>query len=77
MPEICHVCGEPADDTNSAICNNCDQRFHLRIRADSDGPECGEVWVNEQFLSMEFACRQCLGTLGGTGSVEPPVGKGH
>lgn len=75
MPEICHVCSAPADDTNSAICHGCDQRFHLRLRDDSDGPECGEVWINEQFLSMEFACRICIGST--REGSEPPVGKGH
>jgi len=77
MPETCHVCGQPADDTNSTICLECDQRFHLRLRTDSGGPECGEVWINEQFLSMEFACNRCLGTRSVTDSAEPPVGRGH
>lgn len=77
MPETCHVCEQPADETDSAICLECDQRFHLRLRADSDGPECGEVWINEQFLSMEFACNRCLGTRSAADSVEPPVGKVH
>lgn len=75
MPETCHVCGQPADDTNSSICNNCGQRFHLRLREDAEGPECGTVWINEQFLSMEFACNTCLGES--LGEEEPPVGRGH
>jgi hypothetical protein len=77
MPETCHVCGQAADDTDSAICLECDRRFHLRLVADSDGPECGEVWINEQFLSMEFACNRCLGARCAADSAEPPVGKGH
>lgn len=76
MSETCHVCGEAADDTNSTLCNNCDLRFHLRLREDSDGPECGRVWINEQFLSMEFACNICLGESEGA-PAEPPVGQGH
>jgi len=75
MPDTCRICGQPAHDTDSALCNNCDQRFHLRLRADSDGPECGSVWINEQFLSLEYACQRCLGSSGA--DPEPPVGQGH
>lgn len=75
--EFCNVCGQPADDTNSALCNECDQRFHLRLRANSDGPECGEVWINAQYLSMEFACNKCLGAHTSGETAEPPVGRGH
>ncbi len=64
----CRVCGEPADDSASAVCNNCDEPFHLRLRNDADGKDCGEVWINEQYLSLEFACFACL-------KGEPPVGK--
>lgn len=77
--ETCHICGQPADDNNSAVCLQCDRRFHLRLRADADGPECGQVWINEQFLSMEFGCNHCLGAgpAPKASSVEPPVGHGH
>jgi hypothetical protein len=75
MPETCHVCNQPADTTNSALCNNCGLRFHLRLRADATGPECGRVWINEQFLALEYACNPCLGAP--EGQVEPPVGQAH
>ena len=29
---VCHVCGEPLTDTNSAVCNTCGNAFHLRLR---------------------------------------------
>ena len=75
---VCRVCGLAADDSNSAVCNNCDQRFHLRLRNDADGKDCGEVWINEQYLSLEFACFSCLGTAPAPGGgAEPPVGRGH
>ncbi len=57
----CHICNDPVDATNSALCNTCGQRFHLRLRRDAVGKDCGEVWINEQFLALEFACLYCLG----------------
>lgn len=69
----CRACGEPLGETDFATCNNCHQRYHLRLRNDSEGKDCGEVWINEEYLSLEFACFPCLGR----GSTEPPVGRGH
>ncbi len=74
--EVCCVCGGPADDTNSATCNSCNSRYHLRLRNDSPGADCGDVWINEQYLSLEFACFICLGAAGQRSS-EPPVGPRH
>ncbi len=75
----CHVCGQAADEANSAVCNSCERRFHLRLRNDADGKDCGEVWINEQYLSLEFACFACLGTgpASERSEPEPPVGRGH
>ena len=74
----CRVCGEPADDSASAVCNNCEAPFHLRLRNDADGKDCGEVWINEQYLSLEFACFACLCGEAPPGQAEePPVGRGH
>jgi hypothetical protein len=77
QPPACHVCHDPLTDSNSAVCNTCGNSFHLRLRNDAEGRDCGEVWINEQFLSLEFACFACLGreTIVSTG--EPPVGRGH
>lgn len=73
----CH-CGEEMTEQNSAVCNSCFQRFHLRLRNDAEGKDCGDVWINEQYLSLEFACFSCLGAAGRpSGTAEPPVGKGH
>lgn len=71
---ICHVCGEPIEGAVT-LCNNCDRPFHLRQREDGEGKDCGEVWVNEQFLSLEFACNVCLGKV--PAAPEPPVAHGH
>lgn len=75
----CHVCTEAVTDTNSSVCNHCDRRFHLRLRNDADGPDCGDVRINEQYLALEFACFECLGVGRGLedGAGEPPVGSAH
>ncbi len=74
---ICTVCGEPADEDASQLCNNCDGRFHLRLRDGDDGKDCGEVWINERYMSLEFACFTCLGNGPPSTASEPPVGSGH
>ena len=57
---VCTVCGEPGDGKTTSICNVCGEPFHLNPRNDVPGRDCGAVWINEQFLSLEFACQRCL-----------------
>jgi len=71
----CAVCAEPAEEAASALCGVCDRRFHLNQRNDIDGKDCGEVWIDEQYLSLRFACFNCLGRS--TATNEPPIGSGH
>ncbi len=88
----CAVCGEPAaEESTSALCGECDRPFHLNQRNDIEGKDCGDVWVDEQFLSLRFACFTCLrpdadarsGRPSGRGETapgseaEPPVGTQH
>ena len=60
----CAVCGEPAEAALSAECNWCDTRFHLNQRNDVEARDCGKVWIDEQFMALQFACDNCL-TNGG------------
>ncbi len=74
----CAVCGEAVEESASGMCGECDQPFHFNQRNDVDGKDCGDVWVDEEYLSLRFACANCL--RGGAlpdGQPEPPVGKGH
>jgi hypothetical protein len=75
----CTVCGEAAEESASAQCGECAQPFHLTRRNDVDGKDCGDVWVDEQYLSLRFVCFNCLGPQAGVGGgqVEPPVGERH
>jgi hypothetical protein len=74
----CAVCGEAAEELTSALCGECDRPFHLNQRNDVIGKDCGEVWVDEQYLSLRFACFTCLrGEAAAGGQAEPPVGERH
>ena len=74
----CSVCGEAAEESATAVCGVCDRPFHLNQRNDIDAKDCGDVWVDEQYLSLRFACFTCLGRQPPAGpGDEPPVGQGH
>lgn len=73
----CAVCSGPVDDGNSRICHNCERPFHLRLVESAHGEDCGEVWINEQYLSLEFACNKCLGNAPASVPAEPPIGSNH
>ena len=57
---ICIVCNEPAEAPMTADCNWCDGRYHLNQRNDVEAKDCGQVWVDEQYLALQFACNACL-----------------
>jgi hypothetical protein len=57
---ICTVCDEPAAAPMTAECNWCNRRYHLNQRNDVAGRDCGQVWVDEQYLALQFACNTCL-----------------
>ncbi len=56
----CTVCGEQAEAGASALCNGCGELYHLVLTQDTEGKDCGEVWLNEEFLALEFGCARCL-----------------
>lgn len=57
---VCAVCGEAADLKMTAECNSCDRRYHLNQRNDIEAKDCGHVWIDEQFLALQFACNDCV-----------------
>ena len=67
----CAVCGEPMTFVQSAECNWCDQRYHLNQRNDVEAKDCGQVWIDEQFLALQFACNNCLAADQPGASVAP------
>jgi hypothetical protein len=56
----CTVCGEQAPVSATAECNWCSQPYHLNQRNDVEGKDCGQVWIDEQYLALQFACNTCL-----------------
>ena len=56
----CAVCGEAVDDANSTDCGVCRRRFHLVMTEERAGKDCGEVWIDEELLALQFACARCL-----------------
>lgn len=61
MPEAaCSVCSEPLTPTCEAVCDSCGKQYHLNQRTDLPGKDCGQVWINEDHLALEFACETCL-----------------
>ena len=57
----CHCCGEPLEPINVATCNGCGRRYHLVMRTDLPGRDCGSVWIDDQLQALEFGCNVCLG----------------
>lgn len=55
----CAICGERAPEPLTAECNWCDRRYHLNPRNDVPGKDCGRVWIDEQFMALQFACNDC------------------
>ena len=70
-PEPCAVCGERMPLALSAECNWCDRRYHLNQRNDLEAKDCGQVWIDEQFLALQFACNNCL-----SGETRPEPNRG-
>ena len=56
----CIVCGQQALQGAAAICNSCGETYHLVLTQDGEGKDCGDVWLNEEVLALEFACATCL-----------------
>lgn len=57
----------------SAECNWCDQRYHLNQRNDIEAKDCGEVWIDDQYLALQFACQNCLTGPAAASRGIPPV----
>ena len=56
----CRVCGGALEPHTAASCNSCGNAYHLNQRQDIEGRDCGQVWINEEHMALEFACNTCL-----------------
>ena len=66
----CSVCGEPAGPDNRSDCYRCGEYFHLRLTTTATGPDCGDVWLDDEVMALQFACRNCLAEQ--MGEIESP-----
>ncbi len=75
MPDVtsgpCTICGEEALPGAAALCNGCGEIFHLVLTQDTEGKDCGEVWLNEEFLALEFGCTRCVAEHRGEAATPP------
>lgn len=74
----CSVCGEPAAPDARSDCYRCGEYFHLRLTTTASGPDCGDVWIDDEVMALQFACRTCLAEQAGESDPEaagptPPV----
>ena len=61
--EPCRVCAEPTSRYCNATCYTCGSTFHLALREDVPARDCGQVWLNDDVMALEFACNICLGAV--------------
>ncbi len=59
-PSQCAVCGGPLSRNASADCYMCGQLFHLGLTTDSVVDDCGQVWLDDEVMALQFACNSCL-----------------
>ena len=83
----CTVCAAPVESGASAICSGCAEPFHLVLTNEAPtgdgsandvaGKNCGEVWLNEEFLALEFGCARCLAVARGAPPPRPAAPPTH
>ena len=72
----CSVCGDPAAAEARSDCYRCGEFFHLRLTTTATGPDCGDVWIDDEVMALQFACRNCLDEQAGLTKPEdeePPA----
>lgn len=56
----CVVCDGPLRVDAQADCYSCGRFFHLGLTADSEVDDCGQVWIDDEVLALQFACNRCI-----------------
>src|SRR3954470_10533814 len=67
---LCSVCSESTEAHTLAHCDICTKPYHLNQRQDLPGKDCGDVWISEESLSLEFGCFTCLHTPVDAGALD-------
>ena len=66
----CVVCGGPLRPDAQADCYSCGQFFHLALTATAGVEDCGQVWIDDEVMALQFACNGCLGENGAAGEQQ-------
>ncbi len=56
--ELCGICGE-VEETPLVECFECGIRFHLAVRKDQPGKDCGDAILGES-MGVEMICNNCI-----------------
>lgn len=67
----CRICNQPMGEHETADCYVCGKLFHLQMIETADGPDCGDVWIDDEVLALQFACRDCIAAHAGGASESP------
>lgn len=70
MYEACTVCGEQTNEHSHASCYRCGRTFHLALRQDIPAKDCGQVWLDDEMMALDFACFRCLEEAAGEGTPQ-------
>ena len=75
----CVVCGEMTDPFSNAVCLQCGGAYHLALRQDIPAKDCGQVWINDEHQTLEYACNVCLGVTaaGDSAGDEADAGRSY
>ncbi|MCY3567173.1 MAG: hypothetical protein OXH38_00990 [Chloroflexi bacterium] len=67
----CVVCDQPAAPEARSDCYRCGEYFHLRLTTTATGPDCGDVWIDDEVMALQFACHNCLAEQRGESMTTP------
>ena len=68
--QVCHVCSGEIGDLELADCLLCGKQFHLQLIEGAAGADCGDVWIDDEVLALQFACQPCILERAGASASE-------
>ncbi len=60
--KVCGICGDADDPTPIVQCIGCLTPFHLNLRKDRPGKDCGDAILGES-MGVEMLCNNCIEPL--------------
>ena len=57
--KVCGICGDANDPTPVVLCIQCLTPFHLSLRKDQPGKDCGDAILGES-MGVEMICNRCI-----------------